>query len=398
MLWNSAGSITRLGCNYMLSIVVVWLSRGFDAAGVLTLAVAVSNLVTPFADFRLRTLQVTDVKGERSSGAYVGLRIATTALAFAAGAVYALATTALDAFPVIILYLIYSLAANFIEVLHAIDQRHRRMDYIGRSYMMQGLLSFTGFCLGLWLTNSLEVAVGLMAVATIAIGVLYDAPRAALFEPLRPQIDIRPALRILAGLLPLVIAQVCSSAVLVIPRQYLAATSGESDLGIYNSIAAPVLLVQTGAAFVYGPLMGEFAEKFQTDKRGAMRLLRKTTLLLLAVTGLIALVLLLVGEPLLELVFGPEILPHVGLLQPTLLCTIMTAFAWFMNDLLLALRDYTASFVGNALAALTTLALSTTIVDAFGMNGISWMGVIAYGIAVLSLLAFLMRDYRRLEA
>lgn len=75
----------------------------------------------------------------------------------------------------------------------------------------------------------------------------------------------------------------------------------------------------------------------------------------------------------------------------------MTAFAWFMNDLLLALRDFKASFLGNAAAAVVTVASSTIIVDAFGMNGVSWVGVLSYGVAVLVLLGFLARDYRRLD-
>ena len=66
--WNSAGSIVRLGCNYLITIAVVRLSHGFDAAGALSLAMSISNLVAPFADFRLRTVQVTDVRGEHSSG------------------------------------------------------------------------------------------------------------------------------------------------------------------------------------------------------------------------------------------------------------------------------------------------------------------------------------------
>ena len=124
--WNSAGSIVRLGCNYLVTIAVVRLSHGFDAAGALSLAMSVSNLVAPFADFRLRTVQVTDVRGEHSSGEYVGLRLLTSALAFVVGVVYAILTCSLDAVPAIVAYLVASLAANFIEGLHAIDQRHLR--------------------------------------------------------------------------------------------------------------------------------------------------------------------------------------------------------------------------------------------------------------------------------
>ncbi|MCR2053390.1 polysaccharide biosynthesis protein [Actinomyces bowdenii] len=398
MLWNTGGSITRLVCNYLVTIAVVRLSRGFDANGVLTLATTVSSLAIPFAEFRLRTLQVTDVTGERSSREYVGLRVLTSLIAFALGVAYSLATNGWASLGVITLYLVYSIITTFIEGFHAIDQRHRRMDYIGLSYILQGVTTLAVFCLGLWLTNSLEVAVGLMAVAVAGVAVLYDVPRTIRFEPLRPRIAWRPALAVLGSLLPLVLAQVASSAVLAIPRQQLAHDMGEGALGIYSSIAAPAVIVQMGAVYVYSPLMGEFAKAFQSDKRAGLRLLGKTVLALIAVTALISIALLFLGRPILWLMFGDKVLPYIGLLQPTILCTLMTAFAWFFNDLLLALRDFKASFLGNAAAVLVTLAFSSIMVAAFGMNGVSWVGVAAYGTAVAVLAAFFTRDYRRLRA
>lgn len=238
------------------------------------------------------------------------------------------------------LYLIYSIATAFIEGFHAIDQRHRRMDYIGLSYILQGLSTLAVFCLGLWLTNSLEVAVGAMALAAVAVGIFYDVPRTRRFDSITPILDLPTAVRTLLALLPLVLAQVASSAVLAIPRQQLAREMGEAALGIYSSIAAPVVIVQMGAAYVYGPLMGEFAESFYRERRAGLRLLGKTTLAVLALAAVLAVALLIFGRPLLWLMFGEKVLPYISLLQPTIICTVFTAFAWFFNDLLLALRDF----------------------------------------------------------
>lgn len=396
MLWSSVGSITRLVCNYLVGVAVVRLSHGFDAAGALALVMAIANLINPFADYRLRTIQVTDTKGERSAGEYVGLRVLTTALAFLIGIVYSLVTASFDALPLIAMYLVYSLATNFIEVLHAIDQRHRRMDYIGKSYILQGVTTLAGFCVVLWLANSLMAAIVAMAVVTILVGVVYDVPRSAQFERLRPVIDLRPAMSLLVTLFPLVIAQVCSSSVLTLPRQYLESSVGSEALGIYNSVASPVVIVQMGAVYVYSPLMGEFADRFHSDKRSALTLLWRTIGGILVVTAVAAALLLLLGDPVLRLIFGDKIIGHTDLLLPAIVCTVMTAFAWFMNDLLIAVRDLKASFLGNALAALASLVSMKVLVDAFGMNGVSWVGVLSYSLAVALLALFLARDYRRL--
>lgn len=101
MVWNSAGSMTRLACNYLITIAVVRLSSGFDAAGSLALAMSISNVIWPLADFRLRTVQITDVHNEHSSGEYVGLRILTSLFAVSVGLIYALVTVAWESIFVI---------------------------------------------------------------------------------------------------------------------------------------------------------------------------------------------------------------------------------------------------------------------------------------------------------
>ena len=396
MLWNTTGSMVRLACNYLVTIAVVRLSTGFDGNGVLTLASTVSSLAIPFAEFRLRTLHVTDIRGERASGEYIGLRILSSTIAFVLGVVYSLLTNGLASLGVVTLYLIYSIATAFIEGFHAIDQRHRRMDYIGLSYILQGLSTLAVFCLGLWLTNSLEVAVGAMALAAVAVGIFYDVPRTRRFDSITPILDLPTAVRTLLALLPLVLAQVASSAVLAIPRQQLAREMGEAALGIYSSIAAPVVIVQMGAAYVYGPLMGEFAESFYRERRAGLRLLGKTTLAVLALAAVLAVALLIFGRPLLWLLFGEKVLPYISLLQPTIICTVFTAFAWFFNDLLLALRDFRGALIGNIAAVVTTAVCSTYTVRAFGMNGVSWAGVASYGVALAVMALFFARDYRRL--
>ena len=44
MLWNSAGSLTYLALQWAITIVIVRLSSGYDAAGVLALAMTVFNV------------------------------------------------------------------------------------------------------------------------------------------------------------------------------------------------------------------------------------------------------------------------------------------------------------------------------------------------------------------
>ena len=235
-----------------------------------------------------------------------------------------------------------------------------------------------------------------MAASTLAVFFAYDMPKASGFESVRPVCDLRSAARTLATLLPLVVAQVCSSAVLTVPKQYLAASVSTAALGVYSSVASPAAIVQMGASYIYSPLMGEFATRFKEDKASALKLFKRTIQGIVGITVAFSAFILLFGEWALGLLYGQGIVEYSYLLGPAVLCTFVTAFAWFMNDLLLSLRDYRASFLGNVVATAASLAVTIPVVNLFGMNGVSWVGVGSYLMAVLCLLAFFVHDCKRL--
>lgn len=80
MLWNSAGSFLYLGCQWAITVLVVRLSDGYDGAGILALAMAISNVFAPIAHFRVRPYQVSDIKRSIDDGEYVAFRLLTIAL------------------------------------------------------------------------------------------------------------------------------------------------------------------------------------------------------------------------------------------------------------------------------------------------------------------------------
>ena len=69
------------------------------------------------------------------------------------------------------LYGLYKTVTLLIEVLHACDQQHFRMDYIGQSLALQGIGSLLSFCALFPTTGSLEIALIGMTLSVAAIGI-----------------------------------------------------------------------------------------------------------------------------------------------------------------------------------------------------------------------------------
>lgn len=394
MIWNSFGSLTYLGCQWLVTVLVARLSVGYDAAGVLAIAMAVSNIFAPIALFKIRAYQVSDVEGKMTPGEYVAFRFITIVGAFVIIALYVALTCSPDIYLPVALYLLFRTGDVFIDVLHAIDQQHYRMDYCGKSLAIRGLLFLTAFFIVFSLTNNLSLALIAMIGVTYPV-IIYDARNARQFGNLKPKIALPRAVMLARECFPAVIGTVCFMAVTSIARQMLGSSQGEEALGIYASVCTPAVIIQAGADYIYIPLLRLFAEYNHERNRDKFKgLFFKVTaaivLLLLFCLGVFS----LFGGPLLAFAFGPSIAPYTYLLYPALICVVLTAYVEFLGDLLITVRMMNGNLIGNAIALVFSIPCSYIFISIWGMNGVSFSISASYAIASM-IMAFLL--FKRLS-
>lgn len=385
MLWNSVGSMIYLVCQWLITVLVVRLSPGYDAAGALALGMAVSNVFSPIGYFKIRPYQVSDVKGEYSAGQYVGLRIVTIGASLIVMIVYGVATCAPDSLAPVFLYGVYSCGPIAVDVLHGVDQKKLRMDIVGRSFIIRGVLSLIGFVALFYATGSLELALIAMILFTFAAIIFYDIPATKRIESeIVPDFSWYPIRSLLIACLPMVIAFFFCSAAPSIPRQFLSDMYGSSALGVYASVAAPVAIVQMGSQYIYSPVLGVFAEYFLSrDAKAFLTLLSKTTCAIIVVTIIAVVGFLLVGEQILVALYGEGISDYTYLLVPLVICTSITAFAWFLGDLMIVVRQLRANLVMYLISFAGTIFLSYPMLKLFGLNGASFALMLGFGIGLV---------------
>ena len=176
MLWNSLGSMTYLACQWLITIVVVRLSSGYEDAGLLSLAMSVVGIFGTFANYKMGTYQISDISRENTLGEYMGFRCLTLAGSFVACMAYAWLTCASYALITVALFYCFKAVGLIIDILHGEDQINRRMDYIGKSFMLQGVSTLAAFTVVYVLTQDLNIAIVAMLVAAIGVLVLFDIP------------------------------------------------------------------------------------------------------------------------------------------------------------------------------------------------------------------------------
>lgn len=395
MLWNSFGSLVNLGSQWLITVLVMRMTNGYEAVGIFSLAMSVYNIFAPIGQYRMYTYQITDVKNENTTGEYLAFRFITNGVAVMLCMGYALLTCSPTAFLSILLYAIYKSAMLVIDVFHACDQRHHRMDYIGKSLSMQGIFSLLAFYIIFVLSNSLEFSIlGMIIVITI-IGLLYDLPRAKTFGEISFGISRDKAIRLLLRCLPIVIASIAASAAVSVPRQYLSIQFGESTLGIYAAAAAPVALIQIGASYIYNPLLSYFSERYNNrDKIEFFNLLRKSFLAIIALDVVCSAVVAMLGEPLLLLVYGRKMEGYAYLLHPLVIVALLTGFMWFINDLLMSIRNFKGTFIGNVVS-LAASFISLPLIRIYDMNGVTLVCFISTVVGILVMSIILTIQLRR---
>lgn len=390
MAWNAIGSIVNLGCQWLISILVVRLSTGFDDAGLYSLAVAIYGVFAPIGQYRMYTIQISDINGENTLGEYLSLRLLTNAIAFVLLIVYAVITVSPYAVLITIAYSIYRLLALTIDVFHACDQSNHRMDFIGKSLILQGLLSVIGFSTFYYFSHNLVITFVLLAFLMAAIGLLFDYPRTTAFEHMKLGISWPKARHLLIRYFPIVIAAVAASSAASLPRQILASQFGDSYLGIYASAAAPVAIIQMGASYIYNPLLSYFAESYN-DKN--VQMFRSLMFRCIAGMTCVCFVSMLgvtcLGEKVLVLLYGTQMHDYVYLLYPLIILAVLTGFMWFMNDLLISIRVFRGAFCGSVIAIIASVVAFPMIL-VFDMNGVTFACIASALASIAGMTVFLL--------
>lgn len=396
VMWNSAGSIFYLGCQWLLTVLVVKLS-GLDSAGMLSLAMSVCNIWYCLAVYGMRNFQVSDATEQFTNGSYIFSRLLTCGVAFLGCLAYTLIMPYdFEQSICILLYFLYKSSEAFFDVYAGIFQKQWRLDYAGKSMILRGILSLGSFCLCLKLTDNISLTIGIMAALCLLSILIYDIPTAGKLTD--THLDTRfPELKtLLIQCFPLVIYTLLSSAIGSVPRLFLERILGNYELGIYSSVATPTLIIQMGATYVFNPFVTLFAERYhKKDKKGFLSAFGKCVLAVLAIAAVGLLGGKLLGVWGLNLLYGSEVASHSDLLLPLILCTILTAFAWLLCGVLTAIREFSGLVISNLAAVIVSFILSPWLETQFQMQGASLALGLATLIEILVLLFYMFRNLKK---
>lgn len=397
MIWNSAGSIVYLFSQWLLTYLVVRV-LGYGEAGVFSLAITIGGSLASIALYSIRNYQVSDVEGRFSDGVYLVARALTSALSLVACAVFVLVNDyELMTTLCVIAYMLFKISEAWSDVYQGMLQRRMRLDYVGRSFVLKGVAEPIVFFVLLLTTRNLLLAMACLCATSFALVAFYDRRRAWSVAADAPAATLRSSLSyvkpLLATCLPLAVFGLLFNTMGQAPRYFLEAQMGATVLGVYASVAMPVVVVQVSASFVFAPLTTPLASYLQAGDVARFHSLIKKVLIILGGLSIVSIVgFALFGDWLLMLLFGSSIDGYQFLLMPLVVCSILVALSWFLSTVLVVIRKLGTLLAMSAISFLVVVAGSVPFIRALGMNGATFVFIAALSLFILGSAAALLKS------
>jgi O-antigen/teichoic acid export membrane protein len=388
LIWNSAGSSVYTVCQALTTILVYRLSTA-AVAGDLSLAVAISTIFSYIAHYNIRNYQVSDLAPKYPAGIYISTRLLTCSVSFILCFAYiAFCTYTLEQKTCVLLYMAFRIGETLLDTYYGIDQLANRMDILGKSLILRGVFILTTFIFGLIATGSLNVSILLMGISTFAVAAVYDIPHTRVLNNIKPIFDFKRISALLLECLPLAINWVIAGCLISIPRIYLQGCCSSSELGIYTSVASPILVVQLLSSYILTPILTALSERLeQDDSRGFFRLAAKCAAALGVISVAAILGTVFLGRIALIIVFTAKIAPYCYLLMPAIYFSLLQIIANFLSTIFTVIRKLVLLTISNVLLLISCLAGTPYFVGRYSMQGVNFVLIFATLIQIVFLIA-----------
>ena len=400
IMWNTVGSVYYAFCQWVMTVVIIYMTDDYWQVGVFGLAMTVTNSFTSIGSFGMRSFQISDIKKVYTNENYILSRRITCLVAYLACVVYSIAIKSSPKEVIcILIYMIIRMVDSTEDVYQGVLQVNWRFDVIGKSFIARGTLQLIAFVGVFLLTQELYITFIVMALCDFAVLEFYDKRMTRKIADLGKigfTLKNKKVWRLLKACSKLVVYYFMSASLATVVRVSIKDICGVEDLGVYSTIASPTIIIQLTASVIYSPFLPGIAKTYQDgNKKKFVGYLKKIFLVIIA--GFIVLTAggHFLGHWALELLYNSKIARHDDLLLPLIWCTFLYASVWFFAGILIAIRESTQLIVGVIIAFVLNFIINQPLIHRFGQNGGSYSLVISEVVLMIIYAIIILYDLHR---
>ncbi len=370
IIYNSVGSFANMFCQWIITVLVIRLS-GEIASGVLALAMSFGSMFLIVAAFGIKTYQVSDIEEKYSDQEYIGAKIITAIIGLVSMSIWIVISSYYAEEKIAsILYIFYMLIFSYSDVLYGILQRKWRLDIAGISMTLRSILTLITFIVVQLITQNLNYTLVVMIVVSLLVLVFYDFPKTKKLSSIKPKLNFNVLRGILPECLPLAMYTILHTLVLTVPKLFLREFHGQTFLGIYNPIMAPITVIAVVAGFVINPMVTVFAKHLsEKNHRNLYKNFLKCVALLLGLLVISLVGVKLFGNLIIMILIGSGKSMYTYLLSPMVIVSVLTSFVILLGNFSVVLRDIKGLMISGVFGFIVTIVSSYIFVYEYDMIG-----------------------------
>lgn len=367
-LLNSYGTFFYFFCQWLITVLVVRLS-GYKDAGILSFVISTTNIFYCFALYGVRNYQVSDVKEKFSDTDYLGVRLITI---FGTGILFLFflrfMSFDVDTLHCMLVYILYKFGEAISDLLFGFYQKFSEYKEIAISYTLKGILTLVTFCIVLYFTKSLFLALLVNVIFYYLILLFFD------YKNLKKLIVIHwnrfQGLPLIKICFPLMLYTCMVPYLNFITRYVIRSVYGTSQLGYYSSVTMVFSVLGTLMNSIYVTILPRISNLYYENEYKKIKIMILKMLLFLFLLSIAGIFLGdVLGDFLFCLVFGEEILPYMYLLPLTIVSSIILTSSSFLNSILIAFRKNNVVFLSNFISCVVLTFSVFIFIKTFGMVG-----------------------------
>lgn len=373
-------------------LLVQWLFTVFatrminvEAAGMLSFAVSLTNILYTIENYGMRPYQVSDSRGEFSARQYINLRYLTTAIGIALCMIF-LAITGFSAEKtfIVFLFFLYRSWEAVSDVYYGELQKTEHLHCAAYSMLIKSALSLALFAVLTYITRGLIiplVAINIVAILMVVIDRTLFIKKNKVVRIEGEATSVRGPLKIgffmmLAMLFPILVTS--------LPRMSLDSYYGEKLLGYFGNVAMPTTLIVAIVPNLLTPIMSLYGRWINDKEYGKFRKMYVLTLIGSAAISIVFLLgFLLLGEWFMSLVYGDDIIEYLHYMYPLIFTTMLYAVTMCNSNALIAQRNNTYAWISSALSCVISIVCCFTLVKGYAIEGLIATLAISYGTQIL---------------
>lgn len=369
-----------------------------EMLGEYALAIAITSPVMMLSHLNLRAVLATDMVQKHPFGDYLAVRLAATAVGLGAIGILAWTTGGSPSMAVVILAAGVALSAeNVSDIYYGAMQRRERMDRIAWSMMARAAVSVGALGAMLASTRSIVPAMIALAVARVAVLLIFDRRVGSAGERLERS-GLSTQLAILRSALPLGVVLMLVSLNTNLPRYAIEHRIGTAALGAFAATASFLTSGNTVINALGQSATSRLARYFaEGDRTRFVRLVFQLVALALALGAAGVAVAALIGVPFLRLLYRPDYEQYGPLLTQVMAAAIPAYAASTLGFVITSVRAFDAQLPLFLAVAASCGIAAWLLIPRFGLAGAPMALAVAACVQIAGEVAILTRALRRLE-